>query len=78
MTDDDEACRRLLDMIAGWAAHVDPMDEYWEDRVLSAPPAECILVNDLYQAAGELSTMADVVAFVHNKVLPAILNGVKK
>jgi hypothetical protein len=60
------SCRRLMDMLAGWADFAET-DEFAQQ--------EFDQIAELYQASADCMTDDDVRKFVKNKIIPVLLGG---
>lgn len=61
-----ESCRRLMDLLAGWAQFAES-DQFAEQ--------EYDTIADLYQESSWCENDEDVQRFVKNKIIPFLLNG---
>lgn len=61
-----ESCRRLMDLLAGWAQFAES-DEFAQQ--------EHDTIADLYRESSWCENDEDVKRFVRNKILPLLING---
>lgn len=61
-----ESCRRLMDLLAGWAEFAQ-RDEFAQN--------EFDVIAELYQQSSWCENDEDVKKFVKNKILPMLING---
>lgn len=66
MEESTESCRRLMDLLSGWATFAQD-DEFAQ--------GEFDFIAELYQKSSNCQTDDDVKKFVKNKIIPLLIDG---